>query len=277
MRSKGRLPRDARDVRDVPNAPEPENETSSHPARKKQMDIEAFIESEAAAALKRCELLAAAWGLSVAIRDSREVPAVRMAECSGLFIPAVDAMKFGIPAGAGLAVVDVQQLLSLWDPVGRICSVAGHEVAHAAADAVSEIEFPQLPSDPKAEPTIWTPTKLAGIGRPPWLGHDSKFLQAASHVAFRMWEADLPVSLEWMVNHEAYSLSLFASYFTELRVECERLADRPIVQALRTRAPESFLRLWREDVARAAEKNSGSSRRSLSPCHYSEEPSSENV
>ena len=238
------------------------------------MDFETFIESEAAAALERCEVLAAAWGLSVAIRDSREVPAVRMAECSGLFVPAVDASRFGIPVGCGLAVVDVQQLLPLSDAVGRICSVAGHEVAHAAADAVSEIEFPQLPSDPEAEPTIWTPTKLAGIGRPQWLGHGPDFLRAAAHVAYRLWQADLPVSLAWLANHEAYNLSSFGWYFSELREECERLADRPIIEALLARAPAGFVELWAADLARGAEKNSGSSRRSLSPCHSSEEPSS---
>lgn len=245
------------------------------------MDFETFIESEAAAALERCELLAAAWGLSVCVRDSREVPAVRMAECSGLFVPAVDAMKFGIPVGYGLAAVDVQQLLQLWDPLGRVVSTAAHEVAHAVQDELETISFgPAIETAEGSEAKIWTPERLQKVGRPPWLGHGPDFLRAAAHVAFRMWEADLPVSLAWIVNHEAYGLSPFASYFSELREECERLADRPIVQALRTEAPEAFLSVWREDVTRAAgraaapEKNVGSSRRPVSVAHYSEEPSS---
>jgi hypothetical protein len=95
-----------------------------------------------------------------------------------------------------------------------------------------------------------------------------------------MWEAGLPVSLAWIVNHEAYDLSPFSWYFSELLEECKRLADRPIVQALQARAPESFLKLWASDVGRAAgraaprKKSLGSSRTSIPFCHYSEEPSS---
>jgi hypothetical protein len=242
------------------------------------MDLETFIESEAAAALERCELLAAAWGLSVAIRDSREVPAVRMAECSGLFVPAVDAMKFGIPAGVGLAVVDAEQRLPLSDPVGRIVSAVAHEIAHAAADAVSEIEFPQLPSDAEAEPTIWTPTKLAGIGRPAWLGHDSKFLRACAHVVYRLRCAGLTPEERWCFPPDVYKVSSLERYTEALQGEPERLAGVPIVEALQARAPQAFLKLWAADVARAAaEKNSGSSRQPLSVAHYSEEPSSANV
>lgn len=239
------------------------------------MDFETFIESEAAAALKRCEVLAAGWGLPVAVRDCRAVYGLKLRGCAGLFVPSADASRFGIPAGYGLAVVDVQQLLPLSDAVGRIASVAAHEVAHAAADAVSEIEFPQLPSDPEAEPTIWTPTKLAGIGRPAWSGHGPDFLRAAAHVVFRFRCAGLTPAERWCFPADVYGVSSLERYTEALQGEPEQLAGVPIVAAMQTEAPEAFLKLWAADVARAAaEKNSGSSRRSLSLCHYSEEPSS---
>jgi hypothetical protein len=237
--------------------------------------FETFIESEAAAALKRCEGLAAGWGLPVAVRDCRAVYGLKLRGCGGLFVPAVDAMKFGIPAGCGLAAVDVQQLRGLWDPVGRVVSVAAHEVAHAAADAVSEIEFPQLPSDPEAEPTIWTPSKLAGIGRPPWLGHDSKFLRAAAHVVYRLRCAGLTPAERWCFPPDVYGVSSLERYTEALQGEPERLVGVPIVAAMQTEAPEAFLKLWAADLARAAEQNSlGSSRRPVSVALSSEEPSS---
>ena len=240
-------------------------------------DVEAFIESEAAAALERCEVVAAGWGLPVAVRDSREVPGLQMAECAGLFVPHVDAARFGIRLGAGLAAVDVQQLLPLSDPVGRVVSTAAHEVAHGAADAVSEIGFPQLPSDPEAQPKIWTPSKLAGIGRPAWLGHGPEFLRAAAHVVYRLRCAGLTPEERWCFPPDVYRVSSLERYTQALQGEPERLAGLPIVAALQGPAPGEFPKLWASDVARAAGRAQilppGSSRRVASFCHYSEEPS----
>lgn len=241
------------------------------------MDFETFIESEAAAALERCEVLAAGWGLSVCVRDSREVPELQLRGCLGMFVPAVDASRFGIRLGAGLAAVDVQQLLPLSDPVGRVVSVAAHEVAHGAADAVSEIEFPQLPSDPEAQPKIWTPSKLAGIGRPAWLGHGVEFLRACVHVVYRLRCAGLTPEERWCFAPDVYGVSSLERYTQALQGEPERLAKLPIVAAMQGPAPGEFLKLWRGDVERAAAKisPSGSSRRCFLIGHYSEEPSSE--
>lgn len=226
--------------------------------------------------LHECESEAAAWGLSVCVRDCCEVPGLQMAECAGLFIPSADASRFGIPAGVGLAVVDVEQLLPLSDAVGRAVSVASHEIAHGVQDALESICFgPALATPEDFEPRIWTPGRLQEVGRPAWSGHGLGFLRAAAHVVFRTWQADLPVSLEWAVNHGAYNLSPFAWYFAELREECGRLAGVPIVAAMQTEAPEAFLKLWAADLARAAAQNSlGSSRRPVSVAHSSEEPSS---
>ena len=252
--------------------------TPAPPARNGfRMFPEIELTEECRRVLGECELLSAAWGLSVCVRDSREVPAVRMAECSGLFTPSADASRFGVPAGCGLAAVDVQQLLPLSDPIGRVVSVAAHEMAHGVQDALESICFGDAIETPEDfEPTIWTPGRLQEVGRPPWSGHGPEFLRAAAHVAFRMWEAGLPVSLAWIVNHEAYGLSPFSWYFSELLEECKRRAGVPIVAALQTEAPAGFRALWREDVERAATKilPSGSSRHLASSCHYSEEPSS---
>jgi hypothetical protein len=211
-----------------------------------------FPEIECLQVLGECESEAHRWGLRVAVRDSREVPGLQLKGCAGLFVPSADASRFGIPAGCGLAAVDVRQLLGLWDPVSRVVSVAAHEVAHAAADAVSEIEFPQLPSDPEAQPKIWTPSKLAGIGRPPWLGHGPEFLRACAHVVYRLRCAGLTPEERWCFPPDVYKVSSLERYTEALQGEPERLAGVPIVAAMQTEAPAGFVELWAADLARGA-------------------------
>lgn len=236
------------------------------------------LESEAAAALHRCEELAQTWGLRVSVRDSRRVPGLPMRECAGLFVPSVDAAEFGIAAGCGLAAVDVSSMLGLFDPVGRCASTAAHEVAHAIQDALETMKHgPALKMPGDYTPTIWTPSKLAVAGMPVWAGHDSTFLRACVHVAFRLWAGGLPVSLAWTVHHEAYGLSPLSWYYSELRREAEELEGLPIASALQEPPPAAFSALWAADVARAAaaKKNPGSSRSLISLCLTSEEPLSE--
>jgi hypothetical protein len=240
------------------------------------MDDE-WLRSECHRALERCEELASAWGLSVAVRDCRKVAELQLRGCLGMFVSAVDAARFGIPSGYGLAVVDVEQLLALSDPVSRVVSVAAHEVAHGVQDALETICFgPAIETPEDFEPTIWTPGRLVEVGRPAWLGHGPEFLRAAAHVVYRLRCSGLTPEERWCFPPDVYRVSSLERYTQALQGEPERLAGVPIVAALQTEAPAGFRALWREDVERAAAKilTSGSSRRCFLIGHYSEEPSS---
>lgn len=237
-----------------------------------------WLRSECHRVMARCEELAAGWGLPVAVRSFE-----------GLGIPSNAAVGLYVSRPLPewceklpVCAVDLRAALALSNPADRVAAWVAHELGHAVVDAFERAVLPECfePNPDELRRALLSPVlpdDMLKTGLPVWTGHCRNFIRGLSHVSWRLRAAGIHVSDVSSFPASDYGLSPLSWYASELRVECERLADLPIVAAMQARSPAGFLELWRADIARAAQKNSGSSRRSVSIVHYSEDPSSANV
>lgn len=233
------------------------------------------IEQECLRVMRECEEQARGWGLSVAVRSFE-----------GLGIPSNAAVGLYVSRPLPewceklpVCAVDLRAALALSNPPDRLAAWVAHELGHAVVDAFERAVLPEYPEPNPGElkrllEVPMTPSLMIQCGLPSHCGHEWPFIRALVHVQFRMQAAGVWVCDQWSFPSD-YGLASLSLYRDKLASEAELMADLPIVAAMQARAPESFLELWRADIARAAQKNSlGSSRRVDSLCHSSEEPSS---
>lgn len=226
------------------------------------MNHDEWIELECRRVLEKCEHLANTWGLSVAIRSFEELGIPGDRGAAGFFIerplPQWDVHN-------AVVAVDLKAAIQLSDPVCRLSSWISHELAHASVSALEHCTIPCEPHDASAiaagiaNPAV--PVELLRRELPPWTGHEHVFIRLLCITVFRLRAAGISVSDVWAFPSGDYMLSPLAWYRDALGPEPERMQDADIVEAMTTKAPAAFLRLWREDVARAAaeKKTLGSS------------------
>ena len=223
------------------------------------MSHDEWIRMECLQALQRCEHLASGWGLDVSVRsfEALDIPGDRGA--AGFFIerplPQWDVHN-------AVVAVDVQAALRLSDPVCRLSSWISHELAHASVSALEHCTIPCEPHDASAiaaafaDPLV--PIELLRRELPSWTGHCRNFVRGLCHIQLRLRAAGISVSDTWAFPNGDYGTSPLA-WYRDTFPECEEMADLPIIEVMKQKAPDAFCAMWRGDVTRAAagaQKNS---------------------
>lgn len=86
-------------------------------------------------------------------------------------------------------------------------------------------------------------------------GHESPFLRMAIHIRHRLASQGFATVPEWVVHHKAYKLAALKRYTKALSDEPERLSWVPLCEVLNRQAPESFRKLWADDVVRSVKRS----------------------
>lgn len=240
------------------------------------------IEQECLRVMRECEEQARGWGLDVCVRTFAELGIPSDGHVVGRYV-AEALPEWGL--AGGVAAVDVATAIQFSNPVDRLASWTCHELGHSAVDVFERQVLSDClePCHEQMRHALRVPTgpaQLSESGRPVYCGHEWPFVRALVHLQFRMQTAGTWVSDQWSFPGSDYGLSSLSRYRDALGGEPEFMADRPIIEVMKRKSPAAFLRLWNEDLARAAgraapaEKIPGSSRRYFLNAHSSEEPSS---
>lgn len=132
------------------------------------------------------------------------------------------------------------------DDVILLNSVVTHEAAHVAVGPKIEADLQRLNPVVSTKWRSWA----AHVGER-WAGHEAPFVRALVHIAHRMAGMGFPSLPEWSLNHRAYNLSSLKRYRAALGDEPHKLSWVPLNEVLSRQAPESFSKLWANDVVRS--------------------------
>lgn len=126
-------------------------------------------------------------------------------------------------------------------------AVALHEAAHIVSSVIRG-ESADVPADGLADLVAENPATWNGTaGKPPWAGHDLRFLRALLHVDRRLSNRGHRTALNLAFNHARYGLSSAETYRDALADELKN-DWRPLGEVLTAPIPNAFCDLWGRDV-----------------------------
>lgn len=127
-----------------------------------------------------------------------------------------------------------------------------HELAHVLPfeprrDAIDD---PMFASFRRLTLTRWAAEPTIPADKPKWTGHDLDFIRTVCHLHGRVNMSGRMLCLsEIPFAGEPYGLSPSWKYLSALGDEPERMASKSFREILATPAPNSFLELWKRDIA----------------------------